>query len=188
MKEIFRCPWAVKTEIEKNYHDTQWGKPVYEDLVLFKMLLLEGQQAGLSWITILKKLEGMTLAYENFDPVKLAAFSEEKIERLFKDDRVIKNPLKVKAVIHNAKVYLQHFSNKGDFSNFLWAYVENKPIINRFEKTEEVPSLTDLSEKISKDLKKLGFKFVGPTTMYAFMQSVGMVNDHLISCSFRGEE
>ncbi len=185
MNEIKRCDWAIKTDIEREYHDHQWGKPEYDDVTLFKMLLLEGQQAGLSWVTILKKMEGMLEAYENFDPVKLAAFDEKKIATLLEDDRIIKNPLKVQAMVHNGKVYIEHFSKPGDFSRFLWAYVNHKPMMNHFEKLEEVPATTPLSEKISKDLKKLGFKFVGPTTVYAFMQSVGMVNDHLISCNFR---
>lgn len=156
-ESIVRCPWALRHPLEIHYHDTIWGKPEYNSKALFKMLLLEGQQAGLSWLTILKKMEGLCAAFDNFDPEKLAAYDQEKIESLMQNDAIIKNRLKIQAAVHNAKVYLSFTEKNGSFSDFLWNYVGGKPIINQFESMEEHPAFTSLSDQISKDLKKLGF-------------------------------
>ena len=185
--EIIRCDWANKSELEKQYHDTQWGKVVHDDNELFKMLILEGKQAGLSWSTILTKMDTLCKAFDDFIPEKLVNYDEEKIEVLLLNDGIIKNRLKVNAVVHNAKMYFKLCEKYGSLDAFLWSSVDYEPIINRWEKIEDVPASTPLSETISKQLKKEGFKFVGSTTIYAFMQSIGMVNDHLLSCSFRNQ-
>lgn len=185
--EIMRCDWANKNELEKQYHDTQWGKVVHDDNELFKMLILEGKQAGLSWATILAKMDTLCKAFDDFNPEKLVSYDEEKIEALLLNDGIIKNRLKVNAVVHNAKMYFKLCEKYGSLDAFLWSYVDNNPIINSWERIEDVPASTPLSDNISKQLKKEGFKFVGSTTIYAFMQSIGMVNDHLLSCSFRNE-
>ncbi len=184
MDELIRCDWAVKNELEQNYHDTVWGIPVHEDKKLFKMLILEGKQAGLSWSTILKKMDTLCEAFDDFDPAVLITYSEEKIESLLRNDGIIKNRLKVNAVVSNAKAYFRLCQEYGSLDNYLWGFVENEPIINTWNKIEEVPAHTPLSDKISKDLKDRGFKFVGTTSVYSFMQAVGMVNDHLTSCAF----
>lgn len=182
---IVRCNWANKTELEKHYHDTKWGKPVHNDKELFKMLILEGKQAGLSWATILAKMDTLCQAFDDFDPGKIIEYDDEKVEELLMNDGIIRNRLKVNAVIHNAKMYFCLCEKYGSLDAFLWRYVNHKPIINNWEKIEDVPTSTLLSDEISKQLKKEGFKFVGTTTIYALMQSVGIVNDHIISCSFR---
>lgn len=179
-----RCDWAVKTEIERDYHDKFWGRPCHDERELFRMLILEGQQAGLSWITILKKMEAMDLAYDSFDPEIIAGYGEEKIEKLMQNPALIRNRLKIEAAINNAQRYLELCEEFGSLDKYLWAYVGGQPIINRWETSQEVPASTELSSKISKDMKKRGFKFVGPTIIYAYMQAIGMVNDHLISCDF----
>lgn len=183
--DIVRCDWANKTEIEKQYHDTKWGKPVYDDLELFKMLILEGKQAGLSWATILAKMNTLCEAFDDFIPEKLIAYNDKKIEKLLDNAGIIRNRSKVIAVIHNAKMYFKLCEKYGSLDQFLWSYADYNPIINNWKKTEDVPASTPLSDAISEQLKKEGFKFVGTTTIYAFMQSIGMVNDHLVSCSFR---
>lgn len=183
--DVIRCDWANKSELEKHYHDTQWGKPVHNDKELFKMLILEGKQAGLSWATILNKMNTLCQAFDHFDPDKLIAYDENRIEELLRNDGIIKNRLKVNAVIHNAKMYFLLCEKYGSLDAFLWSYVDYQPIINHWETRSDVPSSTSLSDEISKQLKKEGFKFVGTTTIYALMQSIGMVNDHLKSCSFR---
>lgn len=182
---IIRCDWANRTELEKQYHDTKWGKVVHNDNELFKMLILEGKQAGLSWALILSKMDTLCEAFDDFIPEKLVHYNEEKIEGLLHNNGIIKNRLKVNAVVHNAKMYFKLCEKYSSLDRFLWSYVDNKPIINNWEKLEDVPSSTALSDEISKQLKKEGFKFVGTTTIYALMQSIGMVNDHLVSCSFR---
>ncbi len=183
--DVVRCDWANKSELEKHYHDTQWGKPVHNDKELFKMLILEGKQAGLSWATILAKMNTLCQAFDQFDPDKLIAYDEKRVEELLRNDGIIKNRLKVNAVIHNAKMYFPLCEKYGSLDAFLWGYVDYHPIINHWETRSDVPSSTSLSDEISKQLKKEGFKFVGTTTIYALMQSIGMVNDHLKSCSFR---
>lgn len=182
---IVRCDWANKTELERNYHDSSWGKPIHDDKELFKMLILEGKQAGLSWSTILIKMDTLCDAFDNFDPVKLVNYGEEKIQELMLNNGIIKNRLKVNAAIHNAKMYFLLCEKYGSLDDFLWGYVGYKPIINTWTSVTEVPAHTVLSDEISKQLKKDGFKFVGTTTIYALMQSIGMVNDHLMTCSFR---
>lgn len=187
-KEIIRCPWAEKNNLDRAYHDHVRGKPIYEDEALFRLLMLESQQAGLSWSTILAKMDGLCKAYDNFVPGILQHYDEAKIASLLQNPEVIRNKLKIQSVVHNAKAYLQHFPNKGSFSNFLWTYVEHTPLINHWTSINEVPVSTPLSDNISKALKNLGFKFVGSTTVYAFLQAAGLINDHLIDCSFRFRE
>ncbi|WP_162140292.1 DNA-3-methyladenine glycosylase I [Haploplasma axanthum] len=184
---IERCSWANTSEYEMKYHDNEWGVPTYDDKVLFEFLILEGQQAGLSWQTILKRREGMREAYYNFDPERLITLTDVDIEKLLKDNRIIKNRLKVNSVVNNAKCYFKVIEEYGSLSNFLWSFVDGKPVVNHYKTISEVPASTQLSDQISKELKKIGFKFVGSTIIYAFMQAVGMVNDHLISC-FRHSE
>ena len=184
---VFRCGWAEYNEKMKKYHDTEWGTPVHDDHLLFEFLILEGAQAGLSWNTILQKRENFRKAFDNFDYNKIANFDARKVEKLLTDEGIIRNRLKIQSVITNAKVFLKVQDEFGSFSKFIWKFVNNKPIINKFKTMEEIPSKTKESELISKDLKKRGFKFVGPTICYAFMQAVGMVNDHTIKC-FRYEE
>ncbi|WP_033165591.1 DNA-3-methyladenine glycosylase I [Clostridium sp. KNHs205] len=182
--EIKRCDWAVKSKLEQDYHDKEWGIPVHDDKKLFKLLILEGKQAGLSWSTILTKMNTLCEAFDDFDPEILAAYKEAKVEMLLQNDGIIRNRQKVNAAINNAKAYFKLLEEFGSLDNYLWAFVDNKPIINSWNRIEEVPSSSPVSDSISKDLKKRGFKFVGTTTIYAFMQSIGMVNDHLVSCAF----
>lgn len=182
--EIKRCDWAVKSKLEQDYHDKEWGIPVHDDKKLFKLLILEGKQAGLSWSTILTKMNTLCEAFDDFDPEILAAYNEAKVEMLLQNDGIIRNRQKVNAAINNAKAYFKLLEEFGSLDNYLWAFVDNKPIINSWNRIEEVPSNSPVSDSISKDLKKRGFKFVGTTTIYAFMQSIGMVNDHLVSCAF----
>lgn len=184
-KVLHRCGWAEKHPLEQVYHDTEWGIPVHDDRKLFKMLILEGQQAGLSWLTVLKKMDGLCAAYEDFDPLLLCRYDEDKIQQLLQDNRIIKNQSKIRAAVHNARCYFSLCEKHGSLDAFLWRYVDFKPVLNRWEELSQIPAGTPLSDAVSKDLKKLGFKFVGTTTIYAFMQAVGMVNDHLLSCSFR---
>ena len=177
-----KCPWAYRTELEMTYHDEDWGYPLHDDKKLFEMLSLETMQAGLSWSTVLAKRDDMTKAFDYFDPNILKDYSEEKIESLLTNPGIIRNKLKVRSVVSNASAFLKIQDEFGTFDSFIWAYVSNKPIENRWKSIEEVPNFTPIAEQLSKDLKKRGFKFIGPTTVYAFMQSIGMVNDHLISC------
>ena len=183
-KPIIRCDWA-KNEIEQVYHDTKWGIPEYNDKELFKMLMLEGMQAGLSWITILKKMDALCEAFDNFDPDIVQHYDEHKEAELLQNENIIRNRLKIKSAAVNAKAYFEVSKEFGSFSNYLWQFVEHQPIVNEWQTIKDVPAKTELSDKISKDLKKRGFKFVGSTIIYAFMQAVGMVNDHLVDCSYR---
>lgn len=184
-KEIMRCGWANYNPLEQKYHDEKWGIPVFADKELFKMLCLEGMQAGLSWVTVLKKMQALCEAYDNFDPEIIVHYDEKKEEELLQNEGIIRNRLKVKSVAINAKAYFQVCEEFGSFSNYLWGFVDQKPITNSWKSLEEVPAKTALSDRISKDLKKRGFKFIGSTIIYAFMQAVGMVNDHLLDCDFR---
>ncbi|MEE9407198.1 MAG: DNA-3-methyladenine glycosylase I [Polaribacter sp.] len=177
-----RCFWVNNDELYIDYHDNEWGTPVYDDATLFEFLVLETFQAGLSWITILKKRENFRKAFDNFDYKKIANYSDVKYDALLQDAGIIRNKLKVRSTITNAQLFMEVQKEYGSFSKFIWSYVGGKPIINKFNKREEVPATTELSNKISKDLKKLGFKFVGSTVMYAYMQAVGMVNDHTTDC------
>ena len=184
MSEVRRCDWAVKTEIEREYHDKVWGVPCHDDKELFKMLILEGQQAGLSWVTILKKMDALCEAYDNFDPEILIAYDEKKVETLLQNAGIIRNRLKINAAINNAHRYFEICAEFGSLDHYLWSFIDHQPIINRWEHSGEIPASTPISDKISKDMKKRGFKFIGSTIIYAFMQATGMVNDHLVSCYF----
>lgn len=167
------------------YHDEEWGIPVYDDRLLFEMLILEGAQAGLSWYTILTRRAGYKKAFKNFDPQLVSEMTDEELDSLRTYDGIIKNKLKIYSARTNAKVYLNIQKEFGSFSNFIWAYVDYKPIINKFETMKDMPVSTPLSDKISKDLKKRGMKFVGSTIIYAYMQAVGLVNDHVDECWIR---
>jgi DNA-3-methyladenine glycosylase I len=186
--EIKRCDWAVKSRLEQEYHDKEWGVPVHDDRKLFKMLILEGKQAGLSWSTILAKLDTLCAAFDDFDPAILVTYDDTKIETLLKNDGIIKNRQKVNAVINNAKAYFKLCEEFGSLDKYLWSYVDYCPQINSWTRIDQLPTSTPLSDIISKDLKKRGFKFVGTTTVYAFMQASGIVNDHITSCAFYRRE
>jgi len=182
MKEKKRCFWAGDIPIYVDYHDNEWGRPVHDDNKLFEMLILEGMQAGLSWITVLKKRENFRKSFDGFNPKKIANYDNKKIEELMNNEGIIRNRLKINAAIINAKLFLEIVEKHGNFDKFIWEYVNKKPIINKFKTLEDMPASTPISDKISKDLKKMGFKFVGSTIIYSFMQATGMVNDHLIDC------
>lgn len=177
-----RCSWAGDLPIYVDYHDNEWGRPVHDDIKLFEMLTLEGMQAGLSWITVLKKREAFREAFDGFDPEKVALYDENKVEELMANKGIIRNRLKIYAAINNAKLFLQIIKTCGSFDKLIWQYVDNQPIVGHWKSMDDSPATTPLSDKISKDLKKMGFKFVGSTTIYAFMQAIGMVNDHIASC------
>ena len=182
MSDKIRCAWAGDLPIYQNYHDFEWGRPVHDDNRLFEMLILEGAQAGLSWITVLKKRENYRKAFDGFDPNIVAPYDDAKIEELMANEGIVRNRLKINAAITNAKLFLEVQKKYGSFDKFIWQYVDNKPIIGHFEKIEDIPAVTEVSDRISKDLKKMGFKFVGSTIIYAFMQATGMVNDHFTDC------
>lgn len=182
-----RCPWAGELPIYQDYHDNEWGRPLHDENRLFEMLILEGMQAGLSWITILKKRGAYREAFDNFDPAKVALYDEQKVAELLNNPGIIRNRLKINAAITNARAFLEVAKRQGSFDKFIWGYVNNRPIIGHPASPEDVPATTELSDKISRDLKKLGFKFVGPTIIYSFMQATGMVNDHLTACFVYGE-
>ncbi len=181
-----RCPWAGETPIYQRYHDTEWGVPVTDDRDLFAKLILDGFQAGLSWLTILKKRENFYTAFDGFDPERIAVYDDAKIAALMADTGIVRNRAKITATIGNARGWL-HIQEKGPgFADFLWRYVDYRPVQNNYTAMSEVPAETPLSRRISKDLRKQGFRFVGPTIVYAFMQAVGMVNDHLRHCHRHG--
>ncbi|MCC8167104.1 MAG: DNA-3-methyladenine glycosylase I [Planctomycetes bacterium] len=182
MDKKTRCAWAGDLPIYIDYHDNEWGRPVHDDNKLFEMLILEGMQAGLSWLTILKKRESFRKAFDNFDPAKVARYSEAKIEKLMKNEGIIRNRLKINAAVTNAKLFLEVQKKYRSFDKFIWAYVNNTRIENHRKTLADIPATTPLSDQISKDLKKMGFKFVGSTVIYAFMQATGMVNDHVADC------
>jgi DNA-3-methyladenine glycosylase I len=182
-----RCGWSTSDSLYINYHDQEWGVPVHNDISLFEFLILEGAQAGLSWITILRKRENYRKAFDNFDPAKIARYSNKKVEALLKNEGIIRNKLKINAAIRNAKLFLIVQKEFGSFDKYIWQFVNGKPKINRWKSLKEVPAKTLESDLMSKDLKKRGFKFVGSTICYAFMQAVGMVNDHITDC-FRYKE
>jgi DNA-3-methyladenine glycosylase I len=182
-----RCEWANKSELEQSYHDNEWGVPVHDDRSLFEFLVLEGAQAGLSWSTILKKREGYRKAFDNFDARKIARYSEYGVSQLLTNPEIIRNRLKVNAAILNARAFLQVQEEFGSFDQYIWQFVHNKPIQNSWEKLTDIPCSTPESDTMSKDLQKRGFKFVGTKICYAFMQAVGMVNDHVVDC-FRYNE
>lgn len=177
-----RCSWSGDSQIYIDYHDNEWGRPVHDDNKLFEMLILESMQAGLSWITILKKRESYRDAFDGFDPEKIALYDDKKIEELMANAGIIRNRLKINAAINNAKIFLEIREKYGSFDQMIWSYVNNTPIVGYWGKAEDVPAATPLSEKISRDLKKMGFKFLGSTIVYSFMQATGMVNDHITEC------
>jgi len=177
-----RCPWALGSEVYENYHDREWGVPVHDDRHLFEMINLEGAQAGLSWLTILKKREGYREAFDRFDPARVARYDARKVAQLLANPGIVRNRLKVAATIQNAKAFLVVKKEFGSFDRYLWQFVNGQSIQNRWRTMSEVPANSPESVAMSKDLLKRGFKFVGPTVCYAFMQAVGMVNDHLVSC------
>lgn len=166
----------------RDYHDSEWGRPSHDEKRLFEMLILEGMQAGLSWRSILLKRETMREAFDRFDPEVMAAYTQEKVEELLGNPGIIRNRRKVEAARQNARAYLALCEECGSLDRYIWSFVSGTPIVNRWASTSEIPAMTDLSEKISKDLKRRGFQFVGPTIIYAYMQSVGVVNDHLVTC------
>ena len=180
MGEQFRC--FGHTPLYAEYHDNEWGRPVHDDNKLFEMLILEGAQAGLSWETVLNKRENYRTAFDGFDPRKVANYDDAKIAELMANTGIIRNRLKINAAVINAKLFLEIREKYGSFDSFIWAYVDNKPVVGHWDKFEDMPLTTSVSDRISKDLKKLGFKFVGSTIIYSFMQAVGMVNDHLKPC------
>jgi len=177
-----RCEWAQKNELMAKYHDEEWGKPLHNEQKLFEFLILEGMQAGLSWLTILKKRENFRLAYDNFDVSKVAGYGQQKVEELMSDSGIIRNRQKIEASINNAKCFLEVAEEFGSFNKYIWRFVDHQPIVNRWEKLSELPAKTELSDIISADLKQRGFKFVGSTIIYAHLQATGMVNDHLVNC------
>ena len=182
MEELIqRCSWAT-TDLYKEYHDHEWGKPVHDENKLFEMLILEGMQAGLSWLTILNKREAFRIAFDNFDCKKVALYDDAKIEELMQNSSIVRNRLKIKSAITNAQQFIKIQESYGSFDSFIWSYVDGKPILNQFQTETDIPARTALSDQISKDLKELGFKFVGSTIIYAYMQAIGIVNDHVKGC------
>ena len=182
-----RCEWAKINELEMKYHDEQWGVPIHDDRLLFEMLILEGAQAGLSWDTILQKREGYIDAFDNFDPVKVSKYSDMKIAQLLENPAIIRNRLKVNSAVTNAKCFLKTQKKYGSFDRYIWSFVGGKSINNKWKKLSDIPASSPASIEMSKSLKKYGYKFVGPTICYAYMQSTGMINDHVVSC-FRHSE
>jgi DNA-3-methyladenine glycosylase I len=180
-KEITRCPWPTD-ELYIAYHDTEWGVPVHDDRLLFEYLILEGAQAGLSWHTVLKKRENYRVAFDNFNAEKIARYGDKKITELMNNAGIIRNRLKIHATIQNAKSFLKVRAEFGSFDQYIWSFVNGKPVQNRRNGMKEVPAKTEISDAMSKDLLKRGFKFVGSTICYAYMQAVGMVNDHHVTC------
>jgi len=183
MEEVIRCQWSTTDPLYISYHDEEWGMPNRDGRRLFEKIILEGAQSGLSWITILRKRENYRRLFEGFDPAKIAAFSEDDIERLMGDAGIIRNRSKIKSAINNAKVFIQHFGADEDaFSTYLWSFVNGVPLVHQRTAMDQAPAITDISTKMSKALKKMGFSFIGPTTCYAMMQAAGMVDDHLVTC------
>jgi DNA-3-methyladenine glycosylase I len=180
--EKHRCKWCLGDPLYEAYHDQEWGVPVYDDATLFEFLILETFQAGLSWITILRKRENFRVAFDNFDYKKIALYQEDKFDALMQDAGIIRNKLKIKATISNAQAFMQIQKEYGSFSTYIWAYVDGKPIKNTRKNIKDLPATTQISDDLSKDLKKRGFKFVGSTVVYAHMQATGMVNDHEMGC------
>ncbi|WIV11461.1 DNA-3-methyladenine glycosylase I [Proteiniborus sp. MB09-C3] len=184
---MLRCAWCGDDELYVKYHDEEWGVPVYNDKKHFEFLVLESAQAGLSWITVLKKRENYRKAYDGFDPVKVSQYGTNKIEELMNNSGIIRNRRKIEASINNARRFLEIQNEFGSFNDFIWSFVNNKPIINQWNELSDVPSHTELSDRISKDLKKRGFKFLGTTIIYSYLQATGLINDHVTGC-FRYEE
>lgn len=177
-----RCSWCHGDELYTQYHDEEWGVPCHDDRKLFEFLILEGAQAGLSWITILKRREGYQQAFHQFDVQQVAKMTEQDVERLMQDKGIIRNRLKIQSTIKNARAFIKVQAEFGSFSQYLWSFVENKPLINHWQRMDEVPATTDISDRMSRNLKRRGFSFVGSTICYAYMQAMGLVNDHLVGC------
>jgi len=182
MPELFRCPWCLKFEQYIQYHDKEWGVPVHDDRIHFEFLILEGAQAGLSWSMILKKREGYRKNFADFDPIKVARFTEKRVAKILLDPGIVRNKLKVNAAVNNAKRFLDVQKEFGSFDNYIWSFVNHKPIVNKWKSLGQIKPTTKESDALSKDLIKRGFKFVGSTVIYAHMQACGLVNDHLVDC------
>ena len=185
--EITRCTWALQPDIMTRYHDEEWGVPLWDDDRLFEFLVLETFQAGLNWLTILKRREGMREALDGFDPRTVATYDDARKAELLTDTRIIRNRAKVNALVSNANAFLEVQAAAGSFADYMWDFVDGKPIVNEWKSMSDLPAKTELAEKVSKDLRKRGFKFIGPTVVYAHMQATGMVNDHLVDC-FRRDQ
>jgi len=179
---LTRCPWPKDDPLYVSYHDNEWGVPEYDDRALFEKLILDGFQAGLSWITILRKRDNFRKAFDDFNPEKIARYTPRKVEKLMQDAGIVRNRLKIEGTVLSARAYLDIMEKGDGFSDLLWGHLNGRPKVNQFKTLKSVPAETPLSRAISKDLASRGFKFVGPTIVYAFMQAVGMVNDHLVSC------
>lgn len=177
-----RCEWCLPHPLYIEYHDNEWGNPLTDDQKLFEFLVLETMQAGLNWLTILKKRENFRMAFANFDIQKVANFTEDKVQSLLNDPGIIRNKLKVRAVINNAQKVLEIQAEFASFSNYLWAFVGHKPVLNQYKNINDIPASTALSDEITKDMKNRGFRFIGTTIVYSFMQAVGLVNDHIVEC------
>lgn len=177
-----RCPWCGTDPLYIKYHDEEWGVPVHDERKHFEFLVLESAQAGLSWITILRKRENYRKAYDNFDPTKVASYSEEKINELLQNQGIVRNRRKIESSINNAKMFLNIQKEFGSFDNYIWKFVDFKPVINKWESIYDVPATSELSDMVSKDLKKRGFKFLGSTIIYSHLQATGIINDHILSC------
>jgi DNA-3-methyladenine glycosylase I len=183
----FRCQWANSDPLLVEYHDTEWGVPQHDDRVLLEYIILDGAQAGLSWLTILRKREGYRRAFDNYDAAKIAQYDEARVAQLLQDPGIVRNRQKVNAAVTNARAFIEVQKEFGSFDNYLWSFVERQTVKNAWKSDSEIPARTPEAEAISRDLVKMGFKFVGPTICYAFMQAAGMVNDHVIDC-FRYEQ
>ena len=181
-KEVKRCEWCTGSDIEKAYHDDEWGEPLHDDQKLFEFLILEGAQAGLSWVTVLKKRDHYRKVFDQFDPSRVAKYSNEKIEQLLMDPGIIRNRLKVSSAVSNARLFLDVQAEYGSFDNYIWQFTDGKAIHNKWRYMSEIPANTTESDAMCKDLKKRGFRFIGTTICYAFMQATGMVNDHTVDC------
>jgi len=184
---ISRCPWSVSNQLLQEYHDTEWGTPVRDDIKHFEFLVLEAFQAGLSWLIVLKKRDAFRKAFAGFDPKKVVRFSEDKIEKLVLDAGIIRNRRKIEATVNNARRFMEVQKEFGSFDSYIWSFVDGKPVINKWKTQEKIPANTELSDRMSKDLKIRGFKFLGTTVIYAHLQAIGVVNDHITSC-FRYRE
>ena len=182
-----RCPWAEGSDIMTAYHDTEWGVPLHDDQKHFEFLCLEAFQAGLSWLIVLRKREAFRHAFANFDPRKVASFDKNRVEELRSDAGIIRNRLKIEATIHNASRFLEVQQEFGSFDSYIWSFTDGKPVVNRWKTQEQMPATTELSDEVSKDLKQRGFKFVGSTIIYAHLQAIGVVNDHITGCFRYGE-
>ena len=182
---MIRCPWCESSDLYRKYHDEEWGKPVYDDRTHFEFLVLESAQSGLSWITILKKRENYRVEYDNFNPDIVALYDEEKILKMLENPGIIRYRKKIESSISNAKEFLKIQKEFGSFNEYIWSFTEKKIIKNSWKNLSEVPAKTELSDTIAKDLKKRGFKFLGSTTVYSYLQAIGIVNDHLLECQFR---